>query len=221
MKNRRKRTVGWQSRDIVRATALAMGLYFGAQLFWFAHPLFLTAFLGVLFGLAVSSGVDRLQRWRIPRGVGAPLIVVTFVGALIAFGAWMAPTLPNLRVQGIELQRKLPESIDRLDRWISAKQSGPLGMVMKGGRPTDPAPVAASDTRRATGQRAQPAPRSPAPRLDTTSRHFASASESRLAIDEVPVSGAVVDDRSRGWAADHHLHVDLHRRPTPVCIIAA
>jgi predicted PurR-regulated permease PerM len=127
--NRRKRKVGWQSRDIVRATALAMGLYFAAQLFWLVHPLFLTAFLGVLFGLAVSSGVDRLQRWRIPRGIGAPLIVITFVGVLVAFGAAVAPTL---RVQGVELQRKLPEAIDRVDRWISAKQSGPLAMAIKG-----------------------------------------------------------------------------------------
>ncbi len=132
--NRRKRGVGWQSRDIVRAAALAMGLYFAAQLFWFVHPLFLTAFLGVLFGLAVSSGVDRLQRWRIPRGAGAPLIVVTFVAALVAFGAAVAPTL---RDQGGELQRKLPESIDRLDRWISAKQNGPLALAIKGRTASD------------------------------------------------------------------------------------
>lgn len=138
VKNRRKRKVGWQSRDIVRAAALAMGLYFAAQLFWLVHPLFLTAFLGVLFGLAVSSGVDRLQRWRIPRGVGAPLIVITFVGVLIAFGAAVAPTL---RVQSKELQRKLPESIDRVDRWISAKQSGPLVMAIKGRPVADSATV--------------------------------------------------------------------------------
>src|SRR5450759_2822757 len=114
VKNRRKRAVGWQSRDVVRATALAMGLYFAARLFWMANPLFLTAFLGVLFGLAVSWGVDHLRRWRIPRGVGAPLIVITFIGALVAFGAGMAPVL---RTQGVELRRKLPESIDQLDHW--------------------------------------------------------------------------------------------------------
>ena len=139
VKNRRKRAAGWQSRDVVRAAALVMGLYFAARLFWVAHPLFLAAFLGVLFGLAVSSGVDRLQRWRIPRGLGAALIVLTFLGALVGFGAMVAPVL---RSQGVELRKKLPESIDRLDRWLSAKQSGALGMVVKG--PSAAVPVVPS-----------------------------------------------------------------------------
>jgi predicted PurR-regulated permease PerM len=144
VKNRRKRSVGWQSRDVVRAAALVLGLYFLGRLFWLVHPLFLTAFLGVLFGLAVSSGVDWLQRWRIPRGIGAPLIVVAFLGLLIGFGAAVAPTL---RVQGVELRRKLPEAIDRLDRWIETKQNGPLAIAIKGNPTIDSvAPTAAPVT---------------------------------------------------------------------------
>jgi predicted PurR-regulated permease PerM len=68
---RRNRLVGWRSRDIVRGAALVLGVYWLARLVWIANPLVLTAFLGILFGLAVSSGVDRLERYRIPRGVGA------------------------------------------------------------------------------------------------------------------------------------------------------
>src|SRR3954468_19238992 len=128
-KDRRRRKVGWQSRDIVRTAALVMGLYWLARLFWLANPLFLTAFLGILFGLAVSSGVDRLSRWRVPRGVGAGLIVATFIGALVAFGAVVAPTL---RTQSVELRHKLPESIDRLDHWLSTR-NGALGMIINPG----------------------------------------------------------------------------------------
>jgi uncharacterized membrane protein YedE/YeeE len=51
--------------------------------------LFLTAFLGILFGLAVSTGVDGLSRWRLPRGLSAALIVVTFFGLLVGFGTRM------------------------------------------------------------------------------------------------------------------------------------
>jgi predicted PurR-regulated permease PerM len=101
-------------------------VYWLARLFWIANPLFLTTFLGILFGLAVSKGVDRLAFIPIPRGARAGLIVLTFIGALVAFGASVAPTL---REQGAELQRKIPESIDRLEHWIARKQGGPLGML--------------------------------------------------------------------------------------------
>jgi predicted PurR-regulated permease PerM len=131
---RRKRTVGWRSRDVARAAALAFGVYWMARLFWIANPLFLTAFLGVLFGLAVSAGVDRLSFIRIPRGAKAGLIVLTFIGALVAFGAAVAPTL---REQGGELQRKIPEAIDRLEHWIDQRKASPLGIVL----PSSPSPV--------------------------------------------------------------------------------
>src|SRR5690348_882482 len=41
---RRKRSVGWRSRDILRTAVLVIGLYIVIQLLWFANELFLTAF---------------------------------------------------------------------------------------------------------------------------------------------------------------------------------
>ena len=64
---RHTRTVGWRSRDVVRAVALVAAMYLVLQLLWFAHALFLVAFLGVLFAIAVSAGVDQLQRLRVPQ----------------------------------------------------------------------------------------------------------------------------------------------------------
>ena len=124
-RRRSRRMVGWRSRDIARGAALVLGVYWLARLFWIASPLFLTTFLGILFGLAVSRGVDRLAFLRIPRGARAGLIVLTFLGALVGFGAAVAPTL---REQGAELQKKIPEAIDQLEHWIARKQGGPLGM---------------------------------------------------------------------------------------------
>ena len=124
-RRRSRRVVGWRSRDLARGAALVLGVYWLARLIWVANPLFLTAFLGILFGLAVSKGVDRLEFLRIPRGARAGLIVLTFLGALVGFGASVAPTL---REQGAELQKKIPESIDRLENWVARKQGGPLGM---------------------------------------------------------------------------------------------
>ena len=126
---RRQRQVGWRTKDVVRTAALVMGLYLLVRLIWYANPLFLTAFLGVLFGLAVSSGVDKLQRFRIPRGIGAGLIVLGFLGLLFGFGAWIAPTV---REQTTELRRRLPESLDRLQSWLDRHQGGLLTAMLGG-----------------------------------------------------------------------------------------
>jgi predicted PurR-regulated permease PerM len=119
--------MGWRSKDILRTAALVMAMYVGLRLLWFANALFLTAFIGILFGLAVSSGVDHLARWRVPRGIGAALVVLSFIGLLVGFGAWVAPTI---RSQSVELRHRLPESIDRLEAWASRHNSGILGSVL-------------------------------------------------------------------------------------------
>jgi predicted PurR-regulated permease PerM len=172
--------MGWRSKDIARTAALVMAMYIVIRLLWFANQLFLTAFLGVLFGLAVSSGVDFLQRFKIPRGVGAALIVLSFIGLLIGFGAWMAPTI---REQGTELRRRLPESLDRLESWVDKHQGGLLSTLFGnaatqarqdsaqtgGTRPSAPAPTATTPAAPAGAQPAtQPPPTATAPAQTTT-----------------------------------------------------
>jgi predicted PurR-regulated permease PerM len=124
-----RRGTGWRNADILRTVALVMATYLVLRLAWFARPLFLTAFLGILFGLAVSSGVDGLTRFRLPRGLSAALIVLSFFGAMFGFGAWMAPTIHS---QGIELRQRLPDAIDRLETWINHRRDGLIGMVFNG-----------------------------------------------------------------------------------------
>jgi predicted PurR-regulated permease PerM len=126
---RHRRRYGWRSTEVLRTAALVFGLYLLARLFWIANPLFLTTFLGILFGLAVSSGVDALQRFKIPRGIGAGLIVLAFFGLLFGFGAWVAPTI---RSQGVELRRKLPEALERVETWARTHQNGMVGIALSG-----------------------------------------------------------------------------------------
>ena len=157
---RHRRKVGWRSRDVVRAAGLVLAMYLALRLFWFANALFLVTFLGILFGIAVSAGVDRLERFRIPRGVGAALIVLSFFGLLVGFGAWLAPTL---RSQGAELRQKLPQAIDRVEEWVNKRQSGFLGILLGGSdvvaRPAGTTSGDTSAARGASGARAAaPAP---------------------------------------------------------------
>lgn len=125
----RARQVGWGSGDVLRTAALVIAMYVVVRLAWLASPLFLTAFIGILFGLAVSSGVDRLERLGVRRGVGAALVMVAFLTLLVSFGAWLAPTI---HAQGLELRRRLPDAIDRFDQWVNARREGFVGLVFSG-----------------------------------------------------------------------------------------
>lgn len=136
---------------MLRTTALVLSLIVAFRVLWIAHALVIVVFLGMLFGIAVSAGTDRLQRWRIPRGVGAPLIVLGFFGMLAGFGAWMAPTL---RDQGAELRQKLPEAVDRMEEWIDRRQGGVLGSILGAA----PAPAVTAPPRVAAGRIASVAP---------------------------------------------------------------
>jgi len=134
---RELRTRGWRSLDILRATALVIGVCLFLALLWVAHDLIFITFLGVLFGLAVASGADYLERFRIPRGIGAVLVVLAFLGILFGLGAWAAPTL---RAQSGELQASLPQALNRIEGWVDAHRDGFLGQLIpaKPGTPEQP-----------------------------------------------------------------------------------
>ena len=121
------RRPGWQTGDVLRTAALVFAVYGAVRLFLFAHILFFAAFLGVLFGLAVASGVDGLRRFHIPRGLGAGAIVIGFVAILVGFGAWTGPTV---RSQYGEIRQRLPATYAKLDHWIGERQGGLLGSVL-------------------------------------------------------------------------------------------
>ncbi len=130
------RQPGWRSLDILRAAALVIGLVLLLLLLWVAHDLIFITFLGVLFGLAVARGADFLERYRIPRGVGAVLIVAAFLGVIVGLGAWAAPTL---RAQSSELQAQLPQALNRLEGWIDSHRDGVVGQLMPPPAPAAPA----------------------------------------------------------------------------------
>lgn len=130
---------GWRTVDILRAAALVLGLWLFLRLLWLTYPLLFTAFLGVLFGLVVARGTDWLQRFRIPRGLGAASIVFGFVGLLVGLGFWAGPTL---RDQLTELRTAVPQSIDKLEAWVGRHQDGLLGQMLPV-EPERPAPAQA------------------------------------------------------------------------------
>jgi predicted PurR-regulated permease PerM len=154
-RDRRHRQVGWRTADVMRAAAAVIGMYLAIRLIWVAQTVFLTAFLGILFGLAVSAGVDWLQpRLRVPRGLIAALIVLGSAGAVVGFFVVSGPVLAT---QSRELQTKLPEAIDKIDAWVQKR--GFLSSLI-GGSSSTTAPVAQ--------QKAQPLPQPATPAAQPT-----------------------------------------------------
>ena len=129
----------WKSRDVLRAAAIVFGLYFTLRLLWFANALVLVAFLGVLFGLAISAGVDQLARVRVPRAIGAPTIVLAFFALLYGAGALIAPTVSN---QLAVLKSRLPEAQARVEGWL-AQRGGLMRAAMGSGPAADTGRAAA------------------------------------------------------------------------------
>src|SRR4051794_18226741 len=90
----RQRSSGpWPSRDIVRAALLVAGVWLALELLWVGRSVFVLGFLGTLFGITLSAAVTWLNRHGIPRGIGALLVVVAFLGVLTGLGAVVAPRI--------------------------------------------------------------------------------------------------------------------------------
>jgi predicted PurR-regulated permease PerM len=112
---------GWSSRDILRTLAIVAAFYITLQLLWIGRSVVLLAFLGVLFGLALTAAVDWLERRRVPRAIGAVLIVLSFLGLLVGIGAATAPSIAS---QMDELKTQLPEASKKIQGWIRERQQG-------------------------------------------------------------------------------------------------
>ncbi|HXO27964.1 MAG TPA: AI-2E family transporter [Thermoanaerobaculia bacterium] len=140
-RRRPRRAAAWGSKDVLRAAMLVFALYFGLQLLWEVHPLILTGFIGLLFGLGVARGADYLERIRVPRGIAAGLIVLSTYGALFGVMAIAAPTLEK---QFGELRRRLPEALDRVDQWVAANRGSFWGQLLEGSSGGEGAPAQAA-----------------------------------------------------------------------------
>jgi predicted PurR-regulated permease PerM len=110
----------------LRTGAILAGIYLALRLLWIGRSLVLLTFLAVLFGLCLSAGVDRLARWRIPRGAGAALLVLLVLGCLTGLGALVAPRIGK---QVSELQDQLPRAIQDVEQWVESRYRGVLETI--------------------------------------------------------------------------------------------
>ena len=119
---------GWLGADVFKTAMIVVAIWIGGLLLWHVYELVFLVFLGTLFGLAVASCVDVLERFHIRRGLASALIVLTAVSALVATLAWAGPTLLD---QSAELQVQVPAAVQKLQDWIDQRRSGFVATVIK------------------------------------------------------------------------------------------
>ena len=117
-----------------RSPLRLVGIFFGVGVLllflWVSRPIFVAAFLGLLFGVSIMPGVAWLHRYRVPRGLGAALLVTATFAMLAGVALLLAPVLQE---QALELQQRLPEAIDRIDRELLSRHI--LTNALEGGHP--------------------------------------------------------------------------------------
>jgi predicted PurR-regulated permease PerM len=183
------RGAAWRTRDILRLSAIVAGVYVALQLLWFGRTVFLLGFFGVLLGITLSAGVDRLQRHRIPRGVGAVGIVLLVLGGLTGLGLLTAPQIGR---ELEELRDQLPQAIDRVERWVQQRGGGVADIIQAGsepsrGRPNTPrhqpdTAVQAGETRQGDQGPAVDLRKGLTQQIAGAGRHFFSAFSSTVSV---------------------------------------
>jgi predicted PurR-regulated permease PerM len=116
----------WRSSDVLRTTAIVAGVYIALRVLWAAHEVFFLAFVGVLFGLTLSSAADRMERARIPRAIGAPavlILVILSVAGLVFLAA------PQVTSQAKEIREQVPQVVSDVRGWIEKQAGGVTRML--------------------------------------------------------------------------------------------
>ena len=102
-------TIVWPLRIIAGATLVGL-LYVG-------RPVLLPIVLSVFLFYALDPLVDRLESWRVPRGLASVLAVVLVVGGIVAGAVALWPQFETVVT-------RVPEAARQLNRTLRAARSG-------------------------------------------------------------------------------------------------
>ncbi|MEO8033784.1 MAG: AI-2E family transporter [Acidobacteriota bacterium] len=155
-------TDSWRSswRSPLRFSATFFAVLVVFLFLWVSRSIFIVTFLGLLLGVSIMPAVDRLQRFRIPRGLGAAALVLALMAILTGIGFLLAPVL---QTQASELRQRIPEALDRINSEL-ARRHIVIGTLPDTAPPSvsaekPPAPAAAGQRNAAS----QSVPAAPAP----------------------------------------------------------
>jgi predicted PurR-regulated permease PerM len=148
-------------RSLSLAILAVLAAIFALQ--W-AKPILVPILLGVMFSYALTPAIERLNRWRVPRALGASVVLAAIL-ALLGWGAWalsddasaLIATLPQVAQKvrlGLEGQRQKSggSAIDKMQQAANELEQAAADAAASGASGTSAASAASA----ASGPGARP-----------------------------------------------------------------
>ena len=108
---------GAPATDAAALAARALALFALVAALYLARGFFVPLLIGILASYALHPLVDRLQAWRLPRSVGAALVLATLIGSF----SWLGFSMSGDTQAVIE---KMPEAARKLRKDLSSARTG-------------------------------------------------------------------------------------------------
>ena len=110
--------------DMRNAAVTMLAVIATVFLLQYAQTVFIPLVLGLLMSYALDPAVTKLQKLRIPRAVGAGILILALVGG----GGFM---LYQLRAQAQQIIQQLPDGARRLRQTVAREQRGTTDALQK------------------------------------------------------------------------------------------
>lgn len=110
--------------DLRSGSLLVLAMLGGVFMLHWARAVFIPIMLGVMLSVALTPIVDWLERWRLPRVLGAALLVFGALGGTVVAAVSLADDAAML----IET---LPEAAQKVRASVQAQQGDPQGAIQK------------------------------------------------------------------------------------------
>ena len=156
----------------VRSVSLAvLALIAGFVALQWAREILVPILFGVMMSYALNPIVDRLHRWRIPRGIGAAVVLLSLFSALM-WGTWslsdqvddLVDTVPEVAQKLRQLGRHEPgtvSTIEKVQQAAAELEAAATGAASSAASAASSASPAASSPRSTARQRAAARAESP------------------------------------------------------------
>ncbi len=110
--------------DLRSGSLLVLAILAGVFMLHWARAVFIPLMLGVMLSVALSPLVDWMERWRLPRALGAALLMLGALGGMVV-------TAYSLADDAAALIETLPEAAHKVRKSLQERQGDAKGPIEK------------------------------------------------------------------------------------------